>query len=73
MQLVFFIRFGLSFAFIMNSAHNIDKSGPPIVTPLGRVICQVISACHFKSGHIRVGMASNNVENNLSITMGEKN
>ena len=44
-----------------------------IKTPLGRVICQVVSACHFKSGHIRVGMASNDVENNLSITMGAKN
>ena len=64
MQLVFFIRFGLSFAFIMNSAHNIDKSGSYDKNPLGRVICQVVSACHFKSDHIRVGMALNDVENN---------
>ena len=29
-----------------------------IKTPLGRAICQVILAFHFKSGHMRVGMAS---------------
>ena len=63
MQLFVFIRFRLSFAFIINRAHNIEKSKVVIKTSLGRVICQVILACRFKSGHMRVGMASNDVEN----------
>ena len=33
-----------------------------IKTSLGRVICQVILARRFKSGHMRVRMASNDVE-----------
>ena len=63
MQLFVFIIFRLSFAFIMNRAHNIEKSESYDKNLARRVICQVILACRFKSGHMRVGMASNDVEN----------
>ena len=64
LNLVFF------FGFIMNCAHNIERSGS--FNKNHGENSPFSGLCSFKNRHIREAVVSNDVENNLSIRMPEE-